>query len=104
RSLQGLSADRADIIVAGIAVVDSLMRRFDTNRLQIHDRGVRDGLLLTMMEKATGVTADVATQREAAVERFATSCGVDMNHSRQVARLAGRIFDQLVEPLELDPA
>ncbi|HEY2760933.1 MAG TPA: Ppx/GppA family phosphatase, partial [Pirellulales bacterium] len=44
RQVPGLAPDRADIIVAGIAVVDRLMRRFRVNLLQVHSRGVRDGL------------------------------------------------------------
>ena len=54
RQVPGLAPDRADIIVAGIAVVDRLMRRFNVNLLQVHSRGVRDGLLLTMIDKHLG--------------------------------------------------
>ena len=33
----GLSADRADIIVAGLAVIDRIMHRFEVNTLQVHN-------------------------------------------------------------------
>jgi exopolyphosphatase/guanosine-5'-triphosphate,3'-diphosphate pyrophosphatase len=100
KGVPGLSPDRADIIVAGVAIVDALMRRFQVNVLQVHDRGVRDGLLLTMIDSSLGTTAsDNPHDREAAIERFAASCDVDLEHGRQVARLAGLIFSQLVEPL-----
>ena len=49
RNVPGLHADRADIIVAGLAVIERLMKRFHVNRLLIHDQGVRDGLLLRMI-------------------------------------------------------
>ena len=40
RGVEGLNADRADIIVAGLAIVDRIMDRFEVNMLQIHNRGV----------------------------------------------------------------
>jgi exopolyphosphatase/guanosine-5'-triphosphate,3'-diphosphate pyrophosphatase len=95
RGVPGLNPDRADIIVAGLAVVDALMRRFKVNLLQCHDRGVRDGLLLSMIDGVRGRTAEEPPDREAAVERFAVNCDVDLVHGRQVARLAGQLFAQL---------
>ena len=91
RSVPGLSPDRMDIIVAGLTVIDRLLSYFRTNRLQVHTGGVRDGLLLTMVEKSGTPTVD----RETAVLRLAGACGVNIAHSQKVAQLAGRLFDQL---------
>ena len=104
RAVPGLSPDRADIIVPGLAIIDALMRRFKVNVLQVHDRGVRDGLLLTMIDSSLGNTSDDPHDRETAIERFAANCGVDLPHGRQVARLAGLIFAQLIDEFQLDPA
>src|SRR5262249_29821125 len=41
----GLSAERADIIVAGLSIVERAMKHLGVNRLQVHDGGIRDGLL-----------------------------------------------------------
>lgn len=101
RNLPGLSPDRADIIVAGVTIVDRVMRRFKVNRLQIHDRGVRDGLLLTMIDQSLGATGADPHDQQAAIERFAAGCGCDLKHSRQTARLAGLMFEQLAEELGL---
>jgi exopolyphosphatase/guanosine-5'-triphosphate,3'-diphosphate pyrophosphatase len=114
----GLSPQRADIIVAGLAIIERVMRHFRVNVVQVHTRGVRDGLLLTMISNRHGapaagpsaaadgtqnVTATIvpAEERRAAVEEFAKSCGVDLTHARQVARLAGSLWEQLSGPLEL---
>ena len=97
RNVPGLSSDRADIIVAGLAIVDRLMRRFKVNRLQVHNRGIRDGLVLTMIDTTLGTTSQDPHDQDAAIERFAAGCGVDVGHGRQVARLAGSIFAQLRE-------
>ena len=53
-AIAGLSSDRVDIIVAGLAIVDRVMDRLEVNLLQVHNRGVRDGLLLTMIDQSLG--------------------------------------------------
>ena len=103
RAVPGLSPDRVDIIVPGLTIIDCLLRRFRLNHLQVHDRGVRDGLLLTMIDTSLGSASDDPHDRETAIERFAASCGVDLEHGRQVARLAGLIFSQLIDEFQLDP-
>lgn len=100
----GLSPDRADIIVAGLAIVDRVMDRFQVNSVQVHSRGVRDGLLLTMIDRSLGKPADDPHDRDAALERLAASCGCEMAHGRQVAKLAGSIYSQLAASYHLNPA
>ncbi len=104
RTVSGLSPDRADIIVAGLAVIDRLMRHFKVNLLQVHNRGVRDGLILSMMNNSAAAISQNPHDREAAIERFAAACSGELAHGRQVARLAGRIFAQLAPLYGLDPA
>ncbi len=103
-SVPGLSPDRADIIVAGLTIIDRVMDRFEVNFVQVHNRGVRDGLLLTMIEQSLGTrAAEKPHDRDAAIERLAASCGCEMAHGRHVATLAGSIYAQLSEAYELDP-
>lgn len=97
-SVAGLSPDRADIIVAGILIIDRVMKRLGVNRVRVHDRGIRDGLLLSMVEelgagRRASRNAPVDRLREA--RRFAASCRYEERHSEQVARLAVRLFDDL---------
>jgi exopolyphosphatase/guanosine-5'-triphosphate,3'-diphosphate pyrophosphatase len=111
--VQGLTPTRADIIVAGLAIIERIMRQLRVNTVQVHTRGVRDGLLLTMIssrltpaEVTSGIPASVASsaeERRAAVEEFAKSCGIDLTHARQVSRLAGALWRQLSAPLLLKP-
>jgi exopolyphosphatase/guanosine-5'-triphosphate,3'-diphosphate pyrophosphatase len=102
RSLPGLSPDRADIIVAGVAIIDRLMRHFNLNRVVIHDRGVRDGLMLTMIDSSPAIAGDGSPDREMSVDRFASKCGTDMQHGKQIARLAGLILSQIADRFGLD--
>ena len=77
------------------------MRHLQVNVVQVHTRGVRDGLLLTMVQQSPTPPAVPAEDRRAAVEEFAKNCGVDLPHARQVARIAGSLWQQLAAPLGL---
>ncbi len=91
----GLSPDRADIIVSGLAIVDRVMERFEVNMLQIHNRGVRDGLVLQMIEESLGPDGHAPSDQNAAIDRLVTSCGGEIAHGKHVARMAGLIHEQL---------
>ncbi|MEK6239186.1 MAG: Ppx/GppA family phosphatase [Planctomycetales bacterium] len=104
RGVSGLSAERADIIVAGLAVVDRLMRYFHVNRLQVHTGGVRDGLLLSMVESSSAEAAPDNRPGPDPVEtaaRFAESCGADMPNTRHIASLARSLYEQLAPLFDL---
>ena len=93
RAVPGLNPDRADIIVAGVAVVDELMEFFGVNLLRINERGIREGLILKSLRKHELLPVEIKprTWRDAVVD-FARSCHVEEEHTRQVARLADEIF------------
>lgn len=103
RTIPGLNQDRADIIVAGVVVIDELMRFFDANRVLVNERGIREGLLIRAMKRlglASGTTAP-PTWRES-VRDFARSCHVDEPHADHVAVLALSIFDAMALPFGLN--
>jgi len=107
REVPGLHADRADIIVAGLAVIERLMKLFHVNRLLIHDQGVRDGLMLRMIGRAfhrKPVPVEETSDPLEGVRQFAAACAVEPKHSEHVARLALQLFEQLKAPLHLGPA
>jgi exopolyphosphatase/guanosine-5'-triphosphate,3'-diphosphate pyrophosphatase len=104
REVPGLNPDRVDIIVPGLGVIDSIMRRFRINTLHVHGYGVRDGLLLGMIDRLQGVSGAKGPSSDDQVDRFAEACGVDLTHARQVARLAGDIYDGLSKFFELPKA
>lgn len=41
--------DRADLVLAGCAILEAIRRAFPTNRVRIADRGLREGILMEMM-------------------------------------------------------
>jgi exopolyphosphatase/guanosine-5'-triphosphate,3'-diphosphate pyrophosphatase len=98
RQIAGLPPQRADIIVAGVAVVARLAKYLDARQIMVNDGGVRDGLLLAMVADlgiATPAAATAPPTRMDAVHRFARICRSNERHGEQVARLAGRVFDGL---------
>jgi exopolyphosphatase/guanosine-5'-triphosphate,3'-diphosphate pyrophosphatase len=46
-----IGVDRADLVVAGCAILEAICRRWPAGRLRVADRGVREGLLLSMMRE-----------------------------------------------------
>jgi exopolyphosphatase / guanosine-5'-triphosphate,3'-diphosphate pyrophosphatase len=44
-----IGPDRADLVVAGCAILEAVCRRWPVGRLRIADRGIREGLLMEMM-------------------------------------------------------
>lgn len=99
RSIRGLNPDRADIIVAGAAAVLRLSRYLGAREILIHERGIRDGLLLSMIaERFPEIEVLEAGDRLEWVRRFGRRCGADETHAAHVAALALEMFDALREP------
>jgi len=49
-----IGAERADLVLAGCAILDAIRRAFPCARLRVADRGLREGMLVEMM-RADGV-------------------------------------------------
>ncbi len=98
RSIPGLQPDRADIIIAGVTVVDELMEFFSANFLTINERGIREGLILKALHGQNLLPAATTPKnwREGVLE-FARSCHNDEEHSCHVARIALEIFAALAD-------
>ncbi len=46
-----IGRDRADLVLAGCAILEAIRRVFPSQRLRIADRGLREGLLMNMMRE-----------------------------------------------------
>jgi exopolyphosphatase/guanosine-5'-triphosphate,3'-diphosphate pyrophosphatase len=106
RLIPGLNPKRADIIIAGAAVVARLTKHLGTMRVLVNDRGIRDGVLLSMMEDLP-IGAGAPAPRPAPVSRldsarrFARQCRSNERHCEHVATLAGQLFDALHDAFAL---
>ncbi|MEQ8845363.1 MAG: Ppx/GppA phosphatase family protein [Phycisphaerales bacterium] len=106
QGVPGLNKDRQDIIVPGAAIVEALMKALKVDELVVHDRGIRDGLMLSMLEAhgapdgaGRGAPRMTLGSRAESVRRFARQCRYHEAHSEHVTTLALEIFDQLAELL-----
>ncbi len=102
RAVPGLNPDRADIIVAGVTVIDELLDFCQANLLRVNERGIREGLVLRGLRKhGIAVAKDAPRSWRASVLEFAISCHCERNHALQVAKLALDIFRPLARPFNL---
>ena len=46
-----IGRDRADLVLAGCAILEAIRRAFPSDRLRIADRGLREGILMTLMRE-----------------------------------------------------
>ncbi|HEX6643752.1 MAG TPA: Ppx/GppA phosphatase family protein [Gemmatimonadales bacterium] len=99
RAVAGLSPQRADIILAGLAVTAELLAAVDARALTVSAFGLRDGLLLEM----AGASADRRKDPLRLVREFAERCQSDRRHIEQVRHLSLLLFDQLAPELGGDP-
>jgi exopolyphosphatase/guanosine-5'-triphosphate,3'-diphosphate pyrophosphatase len=57
-----IGPDRADLVLAGCAILDALLRMWPCQRLRVADRGLREGILMTLMME-DGVFRSVRRRR-----------------------------------------
>lgn len=102
KAVPGLNPERADIIVAGVTVIDELMEFCKSNLLRINERGIREGLILRGLRKHGMLRPEeIPLSWRNSVLNFAESCHFDRNHGLQVAKLSLEIFNVLARPYKL---
>jgi exopolyphosphatase/guanosine-5'-triphosphate,3'-diphosphate pyrophosphatase len=98
REVPGINPDRADIIVAGAAILETLMEELELPGILISERGLREGLPIDYLSRADDAHLFERTSfRERSVLELGRRCGFDEQHARHVARLAWQIFDSARE-------
>jgi len=102
RHVQGLSPERADIIIAGMLLVDELMNFLGTNILRINERGIREGMILRGLEKYRLIDHAPVKDWSEAVWTLARTCHVDIVHAEQTRLLALEIFDAVADRYGLE--
>ncbi len=95
RAAPGLAPARADIIVAGAAILETLLEDLGVESITaLEDCGLREGLLADDLARAgqQELRHGVGV-RERSVLQLARSTRFDERHARQVARLSLELFD-----------
>ncbi len=52
-----IGVERADLVVAGCAILEAICRRWPVGRLRVADRGLREGILIDLMAKGAAHAA-----------------------------------------------
>jgi len=94
----GLNPQRADIILAGLAVTAELLNLVEARNLTVSAFGLREGLLLEMIGESAPRTADPLR----AMREFVDRCQGDRRHVEQVRTIGLTLFDRLCNTLGAD--
>jgi exopolyphosphatase / guanosine-5'-triphosphate,3'-diphosphate pyrophosphatase len=100
-SLPGLPAERVDVVLPGTLVLAEVMKLFGASSVLVNALGIREGIVIDTLA-SEGAIAHKADHLET-VRNFGAHHHYDRQHAEQVTHLALSLFDQLAEPLGLDP-
>ena len=96
-TIPGLDPRRADLVVAGGVLLDTILRRLGAEDITLCDLALREGLVLDYIRRNTKHIAHVDSipdvRRRSSLE-LAERCNYYAEHAQQVVRLALAIFDQ----------
>lgn len=94
RAVPGINPGRADIIVPGAAILESILDQLELETVTITGRGLKEGLLVDYLLRHGYLPPHGAVPvREQSVSRLARVCGCAEAHGGHVRRLAGELFD-----------
>lgn len=104
RRMEGLEAKRVDLIPAGSMFLAVTLELFALDALTVSEWGLREGIVLDAVghHDPADWSDDPRAIRRASVHSLARRCSWPETHSRQVAELALRLFDQTEELHRLD--
>jgi exopolyphosphatase / guanosine-5'-triphosphate,3'-diphosphate pyrophosphatase len=96
-TMPGLDPRRADLVVGGAVLLDTILRRLGAEDLTLCDLALREGLVLDYIRRNRRTIAQVDripdVRRRSTLE-LAERCNYYAEHAQQVTRLALAIFDQ----------
>lgn len=102
RKIPGLSNDRADIILGGLAIVKNFFERIRSKQLIISSCGVREGLFLQYYLSAQGQGETLPDPLEQSIRNTLLSYPSNIVHAYHVAKLANDLFDDWQEEFNLN--
>lgn len=97
--MNGLDEARADIIVPGAVLLDTLLQRVGAPEIVLCEWALREGILIDYIQRNPRAVARAEAYpdvRHRSVVSLAERCGYDEKHARKVAQLALDLFDATV--------
>lgn len=103
--IPSLDSKRADVIVAGVAVLDAITQVAGVDKWTISLSAIREGVALdSLMRKSLWLSGDPNDVRWRAVRAFGKKLHVDEAHAWHISSLAVGLFEQLKSRHNLPPA
>ena len=96
-AMPGMDPRRADLVVAGSVLLDTILRRLGADDVTLCDLALREGMILDYVRRNHKQIAQVdriPDVRRRSVIELAERCNYHADHAQQVARLALALFDQ----------
>ena len=102
RGVHGVSAQRAEIVVAGGQILEAAMRSLSINYLRTCDWALREGVIIDFLREVEAESkpplSDDTDPRLRGVHAVGRRFGYEEAHARLVARFAETIFDEVARP------
>lgn len=94
QEVPGINAFRADIIIPGAAILETLLQELNLTSLRTSERGLLDGMLVDYLARHDGKhELESLSIRERSVLLLGRSVSFEETHAQTVARLALQLFD-----------
>jgi exopolyphosphatase/guanosine-5'-triphosphate,3'-diphosphate pyrophosphatase len=98
KKLPGINPERADIIIAGAAILEVLVKELGLQKITVTGRGLQDGLLVDYLSRIDDFPLmGELSVRERSVIQLGRSCGINEAHARTVTGLVLDLFDSAGE-------
>ena len=96
RRVPGISPERADIVVGGAAILQTVMEVVGASSIIVSDRGLREGIVVDQLLRDESAKRHLESEsvRVRSTRRLARRTLVDTDHAAKVTKLALSIFDQ----------
>jgi exopolyphosphatase/guanosine-5'-triphosphate,3'-diphosphate pyrophosphatase len=94
KRVPGINPDRADIIICGTAILETLLQELAVDQIAVSNRGLQDGLIvdyLSQMEHFP-IISDLSV-RQRSITQIGHSYGINEFHARNVTRIALELYD-----------
>jgi exopolyphosphatase/guanosine-5'-triphosphate,3'-diphosphate pyrophosphatase len=99
RRVPGINPERADIIIGGSAILQTVMETVGANTIHISDRGLREGILVDRLLRRSPGGAENSPiaalgARHRSIYQLMKATNVDEVHARHIVDLSLSLFDQ----------
>jgi exopolyphosphatase/guanosine-5'-triphosphate,3'-diphosphate pyrophosphatase len=96
RNFPGINSQRADIIIGGAAIIETLMEELGLSEIKVSKYGLREGLLIDYISKSEfSYMITQMSVRKRSIMQLGLTCNFDEEHAHTVTRLALELFDSI---------